>query len=76
MIYFTILPSHFYIWLYITLLKIEARKVPRLRFKGAVYVLHAFQKKAKKGIATPKQEIDLVKRRLKIARQHYNETYG
>jgi phage-related protein len=38
-----------------------------VRFEGAVYVLHAFQKKAKKGIATPKQEIDLVKRRLAIA---------
>jgi phage-related protein len=52
------------------------RAVYTVRFKVAVYVLHAFQKKAKKGIATPKQEIDLVKRRLKIAQQHYNETYG
>ena len=52
------------------------RAVYTVRFKAAVYVLHAFQKKAKKGIATPKQEIDLVKRRLKIAQQHYNETYG
>jgi phage-related protein len=31
------------------------------------FVLHAFQKKSKSGIATPKQEIDLVKRRLKEA---------
>jgi phage-related protein len=38
-----------------------------VQIRGAVYVLHAFQKKAKKGIATPKQEIDLVKRRLAIA---------
>jgi phage-related protein len=30
----------------------------------AVYVLHLFQKKSKRGIATPKREIDLVKRRL------------
>jgi hypothetical protein len=36
----------------------------------AVYVLHAFQKKSKKGIATPKQEIDLIRRRLAAARQH------
>jgi phage-related protein len=43
------------------------RAVYTVRFEGAVYVLHAFQKKAKKGIATPKQEIDLVKRRLAIA---------
>ena len=44
--------------------------------KAAIYVLHAFQKKAKRGIATPKQEIDLVKHRLKAAEQHYMETYG
>ena len=31
----------------------------------AVYVLHAFQKKSKKGIATPKVELDLIERRLK-----------
>jgi phage-related protein len=32
---------------------------------SAVYVLHAFQKKSKKGIATPKAEIDLIEKRLK-----------
>ena len=37
---------------------------------------YTFQKKAKRGIATPKQEIDLVKRRLKAAEQHYADTYG
>ncbi len=52
------------------------RAVYTVRFKAAVYVLHAFQKKAKRGIATPKQEIDLVKRRLKEAEQHYKNTYG
>jgi hypothetical protein len=31
----------------------------------SVYVLHAFQKKSKKGIATPKAEIDLIEKRLK-----------
>ena len=36
-----------------------------MRYADAVYVLHAFQKKSKKGIATPKAEIDLVERRLK-----------
>ena len=39
-------------------------------FAGMIYVLHAFQKKSKKGIATPKQEIELIKRRLKAAREH------
>ena len=52
------------------------RAVYTVRFKAAVYVLHAFQKKAKRGTATPKQEINLVKRRLKAAEQHYTETYG
>jgi phage-related protein len=40
------------------------RAVYTVRFRRAVYVLHVFQKKSKRGIATPKAEIDLVKRRL------------
>lgn len=51
------------------------RAVYAVRFKGVLYVLHAFQKKAKKGIATPKQEIDVIKRRLKLAEQHYKDEY-
>jgi phage-related protein len=35
----------------------------------AVFVLHVFQKKSKRGIATPKQDIDLIKNRLKLAAQ-------
>jgi phage-related protein len=41
------------------------RAVYTVRFADAVYVLHAFQKKSKKGIATPKAEIDLIQKRLK-----------
>jgi phage-related protein len=41
------------------------RAVYTVRYHDAVYVLHAFQKKSKKGVATPKTEIDLVERRLK-----------
>jgi phage-related protein len=41
-----------------------------------IFVLHAFQKKSKSGIATPKQEIDLVKRRLKDAEALYKELKG
>lgn len=52
------------------------RTVYTVRFKAAIYVLHAFQKKAKQGIATPKQELDLVRRRLKAAQEHYVDTYG
>jgi len=40
------------------------RAVYTVRFLSAVYVLRVFQKKSKRGIATPKREIDLVKRRL------------
>jgi len=42
-----------------------------VRFAGVVYVLHAFQKKAKKGIATPQQDIELIKSRLRDAEEHY-----
>ncbi len=52
------------------------RAVYAVRFKAAVYVLHAFRKKAKKRIATPKQEIELIKRRLKSAEQRYKATYA
>ena len=37
------------------------------KYASAVYVLHAFQKKSKHGIATPKSVIDLVKQRLQRA---------
>ena len=40
--------------------------------RQAVYVLHAFQQKAKKGIKTPKHEIDLISERLKWAQQESN----
>ena len=47
------------------------RAVYTVRFAGVVYVLHAFQKKAKKGIATPRQDLDLIKSRLRDAELHY-----
>jgi phage-related protein len=43
------------------------RAVYTAQFEEAVYVLHTFQKKSKRGIATPQVEIDLIKRRLKQA---------
>jgi phage-related protein len=42
-----------------------------VKFAGVVYVLHCFQKKAKKGIATPQATIELIKRRLKVAELAY-----
>ena len=52
------------------------RTVYTVQFRSAVYVLHAFQKKSKRGIETPKQEIDRVKSRLKTAQHHYTNAYG
>ena len=43
------------------------RTVYTVRLSGTVYVLHAFQKKSKKGVATPRRELNLVKARLKLA---------
>lgn len=40
------------------------RAVYTVRFVDGVYVLHVFQKKAKKGIATPKRHLDLIRKRL------------
>ncbi len=51
------------------------RAVYTVKLKGVVYVLHAFQKKSKKGISTPKEEIDLVKKRFKASEEHYKENY-
>jgi phage-related protein len=51
------------------------RAVYTVKFEGIVYVLHAFQKKSKRGIATPKQDIELIEMRLKRAKEHY-ETYS
>jgi phage-related protein len=41
------------------------RAVYTVRYADVVYVLHAFQKKSKKGVATPKAEMGLVEKRLK-----------
>jgi phage-related protein len=42
-----------------------------VKFAGAVYVLHAFQKKSKSGIKTPLEAIERVRRRLKEAEKHH-----
>lgn len=49
------------------------RAVYTVQFADAVYVLHAFQKKSKKGVETPKGEIELVKARLRLAKEHHQE---
>ena len=47
------------------------RAVYTVRFARAVYVLHAFQQRSKRGIATPKSELDLIELRLRRAREDY-----
>jgi phage-related protein len=44
-----------------------------VKFEGAVFALHAFQKKSKKGDETPKTELDKIKARLKRAEEIYAE---
>jgi phage-related protein len=48
------------------------RAVYTVRFAGVVYVLHAFQKKSKRGIATPQHEIALIQQRLRRAEEDFS----
>ena len=52
------------------------RTVYTVRFAEAVYVLHAFQKKSRRGIATPKAELDLIAARLARAKEDYEQWLG
>jgi phage-related protein len=47
------------------------RTVYTVRLSEAVYVLHAFQKKSRRGMATPKAELDLIAARLARAKEDY-----
>lgn len=49
------------------------RAVYTVRFATAIYVLHAFQKKSRRGIATPKQELDLIRSRLSLAEERHRQ---
>jgi phage-related protein len=51
------------------------RAIYTVRFAGVVYVLRAFQKKSKVGIATPKAEIELIKTRLRAAEADYKARF-
>jgi len=50
------------------------RAVYTLKYKDVIYVLHAFQKKSKFGIKTPKQHTNMLNRRLKLAQEHHERT--
>jgi phage-related protein len=49
------------------------RAIYTAHFANAVYVLHVFQKKSKSGIATPKHEIDLIRKRFAEAERDHRE---
>jgi phage-related protein len=49
------------------------RAIYTVRFENAVYVLHAFQKKSPRGIATRQSDVELVRERLKAAQKDYEQ---
>ncbi len=49
------------------------RAVHTVRFSAVVYVLHAFQKKSRRGSATPRQDLDVIERRFRRAAEDYQE---
>jgi phage-related protein len=52
------------------------RAVYTVRFREAIYVLHAFQKKSPSGIRTARPDVELVEERLKAAKRDYEARYG
>lgn len=49
------------------------RAVYTAQFTGTIYVLHVFQKKSNRGIATPQKDVELVRQRLAAAQRHDRE---
>ncbi len=49
------------------------RAVYTVKFEEALYVLHAFQKKSKQGRKTSPLDIELIRRRLKVAKAHHDQ---
>jgi phage-related protein len=52
------------------------RAVYTARFRQVIYVLHCFQKKSPSGVRTAKQDVELIRRRLKDAYADYEKRYG
>ena len=50
------------------------RAIYTVRFVESVFVLHVFQKKSKRGVATPKRELDLIRERWKTAERMAKES--
>src|SRR5438552_2917831 len=49
------------------------RPVYTVRFALGVFVLHVFQKKSTRGVATPKPDMDLIHKRFKSAHKFIQE---
>lgn len=49
------------------------RVVYTARFANELFVLHSFRKKSKKGIKTPRHDVELIEQRLKTAEQLHHE---
>jgi phage-related protein len=52
------------------------RVVYTVRFRHAIYVLHAFQKKSKQGAKTPRKELDLIRSRFEQATRDHEQRYS
>lgn len=52
------------------------RAVYTVRFEKAVYVLDCFQKKSPSGVRTARTDVELIRQRLKMAREDYEVRYG
>ena len=52
------------------------REIYLARYPEVIFVIHIFQKKSTKGIATPKPDLEVIEKRLKWAEQIYEERYG
>lgn len=54
---------------------IAYRLVYTTSFEKAVYVLHAFEKKSRTGIRTPRHQVDVIRRRYRAAERQYKEEW-
>ncbi|HEX3551927.1 MAG TPA: type II toxin-antitoxin system RelE/ParE family toxin [Thermoanaerobaculia bacterium] len=52
------------------------RAVYTVRFEKAIYVLHCFQKKSPSGVRTAKQDVGLIRERLRTAQKDYEVRYA
>jgi len=52
------------------------RTVLAVQLGKKIYVLHAFEKKSRKGIETPKQDVDLIRKRYQEAKDLANNEEG